>query len=119
MAKGFIFTPANPAEVRNAFNKRLLAAREQIHTDCDYYIRVDTGTMRDTAQMAFNPADMELDIEWVTPYAEKAYRSGKPSRDQNPNASLKWAEKAGRRYGEDWGRIIAKGMGGEYRGRTE
>lgn len=119
MAKGFIFTPANPAEVRNAFNKSLLAAREQIRTDCDYYIRVDTGTMRDTAQMTFNPEDMELDIEWVTPYAKKVYHSGHPSRDQNPNASLKWAEKAGERYGKDWGRIIAKGMGGEYRGRTE
>ena len=105
----FTFTPMQKEVVENAFGKALFAAREQILTDCNFYVRVDQGILRDTATTA-TKGDMELDVVYSQPYAARVYFTGTPSKDQNPNASLQWCEKAQQTFGKDWIKILEKGM---------
>ena len=103
-----IFEAPQPSIITNAFNLALFALREQAITDCNYFVRVDQGTLRDSAQ-----ADIDgttLRVTWDTPYAKRVYYTGTPSKDVNPNASLMWAEKAAAEFGASWVKILQKGM---------
>lgn len=105
----FKFTPIKAEALEKAFGKALFAAREQILTDCNYFVRVDQGTLRDTATTN-TQGDLELDIVYTQPYAKRVYFTGTPSKEQNPNASLQWCEKAQQTFGKDWEAILQKGM---------
>lgn len=106
---GFSFKAADSKLVENAFDKALFAAREQILTDCNFYVKVDQGILRDSAYMR-HPKPMVIEAVWDTPYAKRQYYTGKPSTDVNVNASILWAQKAADKYRGDWARILQKGM---------
>jgi len=40
---GFKFLAAEGKYVEQAFDKALFALREQIHTDCNFFVKVDQG----------------------------------------------------------------------------
>lgn len=89
------------------------AVAEQALADCNYFARRDQGTMIESSETA---SDLKKgNLVWDTSYAKKAYYTGTPSHDVNPNASLMWCEKAQSTFGEDWKKIgqksFAKGMG--------
>lgn len=106
------FDEITPDEFSRALSLALFAAKEQVRTDCNFYVRVDTGAMRDTTFMPSGTVsdDNSISITWNTPYAEIVYNSGTPSHDVNPNASLRWAEVAEKHFGNDWIKIIRKGL---------
>lgn len=81
---------------------------EQILSDCNQYVRVDQGTLRDSA----HPERGGWDIVWSTKYAKKVYFTGTPSKISNPNASLRWCEKATRAHAKEWGEQATKLMKG-------
>ena len=103
------FTGAPKSRIDSAVKTAMFALGEQVLTDANYYVRVDQGTLRDSAQVQHN--DMTAVISWNTPYARRVYYTGTPSTDVNPNASLMWAEKAADIHGEEWAKILEKGIG--------
>ena len=106
--QGFVFKPPSPEIIEKAFSTALKTAKEQIFTDTNYFVRVDQGTLKDTSYIKEN--GMEIEIVWPQKYAKRVYYTGTPSKDQNPNASLMWAQKAADTYGKDWERILQKNM---------
>jgi hypothetical protein len=102
------FTAASPHGIEKAFSKALFAAREQVLTDCNYFVRVDQGTLRDTAYTEVD--GMTMKVIYNQPYAKKVYYTGKPSHNENANASLQWCEVARGQYGKQWQEILQKGM---------
>ena len=108
MSSGVKFTPHSAALVKKAFNMGLIAAQEQILTDCNCYVKVDQGQLRDSAQHSVG--DLKLTVSWNTPYARRQWYTGTPSKDKNPNASMKWAEVAQKEHNKDWIKHIEKGM---------
>lgn len=90
-----------------------IAVTNQVIEDSNYYCRQDQGMLIDSSLIASEP-EKGLAI-WDTPYAQKTYYTGKPSKDVNPNASLMWCEVAKQAHGGDWEKIADKafkeGMG--------
>lgn len=85
------------------------AVAEQALADCNYFARRDQGTMIESSETA---SDLQAGkLVWDTPYAKKAYYTGTPSKDVNPNASLMWCEKAKAEFGKDWDEIAQKNFG--------
>lgn len=120
MSVGFRFVPAKKDKIEQAFSKALFACQEQIVTDCNYYARKDTGVMIQTSRIQgvspiYNSQTshvdkMTLKVIWDTPYAKRVYYTGTPRTDKNAQASLMWAEKAAKRWRNDWRRILQKGL---------
>lgn len=102
------FKGAPKAMIDKATNLALFALQEQVRTDTNYFVKVDTGILRDSANTEVDKST--LIISWNTPYAKTQYYTGKPSTNKNPNASIMWAHKAATTYGNDWENIIAKGI---------
>lgn len=101
-----------PGEFAKALSLAMFAEKEQVRTDCNFYVRADSWTMRNTTFMpsgTTSDAD-SISICWNTDYAERVYNSGTPSHDENPNASLRWAEVAEQHFGETWREQIRKGI---------
>lgn len=103
-------------ELRNDLTESLqdkTALSEQVLNDCNYFVRFDTGALKDSSITHSNLKKGVL--VWQTPYALKMYYTGTPVTDKNPNASLQWCEKAEETYGEDWKeqakQLIAKEIG--------
>lgn len=107
---GMTFKPVNITRIQNLFETGLFALEEQVKNDCNVYVRVDQGTLRDSAHTTV--AKDTLTVTWDTPYAKRVYYTGKPSRDHNPNASLQWAEVAAKAKKKIWAGIISKAMNG-------
>lgn len=105
---GFSFTPASNQKIVNAFSKGLFAAREQILTDCNYFVRQDQGTLKASGKPEMK-GDV-LEITYNTPYAKKVYYTGTPSTSVNQNASLQWCQKAADTFSNDWQAQIERGM---------
>lgn len=105
---GFAFQAASNKKIVDAFSKGLFAAREQILTDCNYYVRYDQGTLRQSARTDLK-GDV-LEISYNTVYAKRVYYTGTPSTDVNPNASLQWCQKAADKWSDEWRAQIEKGM---------
>ena len=103
-----IFRAASNRKIVNAFSKGLFAAREQILTDCNYFVRQDQGVLRASGRTALKGDTLE--VSYNTPYAKKVYYTGSPSTSVNPNASLQWCQKAADRFGDEWRKQIEKGM---------
>ncbi len=98
--------PQIKLKVDGAWKKTLVPLAEQALTDCNYYVRMDTGALRSSSLSASIPAKGTL--VWNTPYAKRVYYTGSPSKEVNPNASLMWCEKAQAEHGRDWQRIAQK-----------
>lgn len=106
--KGFFFQAASNQRIVSAFEKGLFAAREQVLTDCNRYVRLDQGQLRASGRTDTKGEVMQ--VTYQTPYAKKVYYTGRPATDKNPNASLQWCQKAADNHGGEWQEIIEKGM---------
>lgn len=99
-------------ELINRFNALALAPlTEQILTDSNYFARQDTGNLIASSQTASRLKEGKL--VWRTPYARKAYYTGTPSKNVNPNASLQWVEVARKAYRADWQKLAQKKYDGK------
>lgn len=74
----------------------IISATEAVVKYGNIYVRVDKHKLEESALIASVP-EKGLAI-WDTPYAKKMYYTGTPSKDVNPNASLKWAEKGVKKH---------------------
>lgn len=110
------FTPHKKALIDGAFNKALFAMREQVLTDCNYYVRQQEGTLRASGRTFVDGTTME--VIYDTPYAKKVYYTGTPSTAVNPNASLQWCEKAKDTRGLVWGMQLGKAFAQNLRTAT-
>lgn len=103
------FVPVPPLAVEQMCAAGFLAASEQILTDCNRYVKVDTGTMRDNSYTEL-ASSLELEVVWNTEYALHAWYKGTPSLDKNPQARLQWAEFAAQMHKDLWAKQIERGM---------
>ena len=106
MADVQIDTVAIIGEITEKWQTALYPLSEQILTDCNEFVRMDTGQLKKSSATASDPKKGVL--VWDTPYARRVYYTGTPSTDVNPNASLMWVEKAKAAYINDWTEIAAK-----------
>lgn len=95
---------SNADEYVKRFNTLAERARyqlsSQILADANKHVRMDTGALKFSSQIASNLPKGEL--VWDTPYAKRVYYTGTPSHDRNPDAELMWVQVAVDRYGKDW-----------------
>lgn len=100
------------ARVDKATDAMMAPLSEQILADSNEFVRVDQGQLKESSGTYSIPRQGHL--EWNTPYAKRVYYTGTPSKDQNPNASLRWVEKAKAKFQADWDklaqRLFGKGM---------
>ena len=111
MSKGFVFQAVQKAVIENAFIDALRACQEQILTDCNTYVKHLEGALEDSSQHTVK--GLTLSLSWDTPYARRQWYTGQPSMTSlmyHPKASIKWAEKAEVEYGDEWCKILEKGM---------
>lgn len=97
------------ARLKQVFNAGVLPIlSEQILTDCNTYVRMQSGNLADSAHTEAGGKR----IVWSTGYAKRVYYTGTPRKNVNPNASLRWCEKAKRQHGAEWARQASKLVGG-------
>lgn len=99
--------------IDKAWDNTLAPLSELILADCNEYVRVDQGQLRQSSATASDFVKGKL--IWRTPYAKRVYYTGTPSRDINPNASLMWADKAKDNHRKDWEKAAQKLMDKELR----
>lgn len=95
----------NPAQTLNRLRQAwtsdvLPVLSEQMMTDCNTYVRKQDGTLAESIDHKISGT--KLRITWNTAYAKRVYYTGTPRKNVNPNASLRWCEKAIRRHKGDW-----------------
>lgn len=81
---------------------------EQILTDCNEFVRMQSGNLANSASVEANGKR----IVWDTAYAKRVYYTGTPLTNRNPSASLRWCEKAKRLYSQQWADMLSKLVGG-------
>ena len=127
------------ARIKAGVDNMIPAVTEQALADCNYFAPQDQNILRASAAINTSLAakyqpkkDLTperqkiLDsaqgsdikngvIVYDTPYARRRYYTGTPSQDENPNASIKWCEKAHDTFGAEWDKTAQKsfteGMG--------
>lgn len=77
---------------------------EQILTDCNTYVRMQSGTLADSA----HTEDGGKRIVWSTPYAKRVFYTGTPLKNKNPKATLRWCEVAERVHSKKWAAMATK-----------
>lgn len=93
------------ARLKKVFEKKALPIlSEQILTDCNTYVRMQSGALAGSAE----PERGGWQIRWDMSYAKKVYYTGTPRKNKNPLASLRWCEKAKRYYAKDWSSLATK-----------
>lgn len=102
------FRAAKPEVVQNAFSEALYLLHDEIKDDCNFYAKRDTNTMRLSCYVEVD--EMELSVIWDTPYAKAAWSKGKPRKDKNPHAELRWAEVAEHNHSAKWRKQLEKAM---------
>lgn len=80
----------------------------KIMDDCNVFVRMRTGALKNSARVE----DGGKSIRWRTRYAKRVYYTGTPSKAANPNASLRWCEKAKRAYSQSWAADITERVNG-------
>lgn len=92
--------------ITGATSEMMEPLSEQILDDCNHFCREDKGTLIQSSQIASIPKQGVL--VWNTIYAKRVFYTGTPSTDANPNASLRWAEKARAQYRASWEKLAQK-----------
>lgn len=72
--------------------------------DCNRYCKENTGELKNSAVGNLKNGM----LSWNTPYARKAYYTGKAHTDVNPDAHLMWAHFAEKRHGKSWEAQVRK-----------
>lgn len=88
-------------------NKRIRKAQQaldvQVLKDSNYYCPVDSGTLQRSAVISSGGGE----IVWNQEYANyQYYTDNKKSKDVNPNASMKWFEKAKVQMRKAWVELV-------------
>ena len=101
------------AKIAAGEKKMIPAVTEAVRQYGNIFVREDQGALKNSALISSRP--QEGKAVWDTPYAKKAYYTGTPSTDVNPDASLMWAEKGVNTYKKELDQIaqnnFAEGMG--------
>lgn len=101
------------AKIAAGEKKMIPAVTEAVIQYGNIFVREDRGALKNSALISSRP--QEGKAVWDTPYAKKAYYTGTPSTDVNPDASLMWAEKGVNTYKKELDQIaqnnFAEGMG--------
>lgn len=92
-----------------AFERILPALAEIQLSDCNTYVRMQDGTLADSAHQE----DGGRRIVWSTAYAKRVYYTGHPKKTVNPNASLRWCEKAKAAHKADWAAAASRMIEGD------
>ena len=95
---------------KQKWQRNLAEITTVIRADTNEYVRFDQGQLKQSSYTASQPAKGR--IIWNTPYARKAYYTGKPRRVKNPNAAILWCEEAKRRHLKEWRKFVAGRTGG-------
>lgn len=98
------------ARAVNRWQAGLAALSAQVLADCNRYARDDTGRLIQSSHAASRLAGGRL--IWRTPYARRVYYTGAALRTRNPNASLRWCEKAKALHLRAWTALAARTLGG-------
>lgn len=77
---------------------------EVIRADCNVYCREQTGRLIRSSRVT--PGGRR--ITWNTAYAKRVYYTGTPRHNVNPNASLRWCEKAKIANAQKWGETATR-----------
>ena len=105
MPKVIIYDPTmTAAKLRARFWSIAPQLGEVIKGDCNEFVRMQTGALKNSARVENGGHS----ITWNTRYAKRVYYTGSPQRNVNPNASLRWCEKAKAEYSDDWGRTATE-----------
>ena len=75
------------AKVEKGKQSMVEAVTEAVISYGNVFVREDQGTLMESALIASRPKD-GLAI-WDTVYAKRVYEEGTPSKDKNPQASLR------------------------------
>lgn len=101
------------AKIAAGKKQMIPAVTEAVIQYGNIFVREDQGALKNSALISSRP--QEGKAVWDTPYAKKAYYTGTPSTDVNPDASLMWAEKGVNTYKKELDQIaqnnFAEGMG--------
>lgn len=95
--------PAIQLKIDNGKKEAIIAVTEAVVQYGNIFVRVDQGTLKNSSLIASRP--QEGKAVWDTSYAKKVYFKGNPSKDVNPQASLRWAEKGVSTYRKDIDRV--------------
>lgn len=95
--------------LKSAFSQFALPiVAEQILTDCNTYVRMQTGNLAASGHVEAGGKR----IVWDTSYAKRVYYTGTPRKNVNPDASLRWCEKAKRNHKKQWAQQATRLVGG-------
>lgn len=95
------------AKITNAWKQSLFPLSSQILQDCNYYVKVDTHELENSALRFSRLSEGEL--IWQNKYARRQYWEIKTAYpDPNPNASWKWCERAKESFKKDWELLAQK-----------
>ena len=98
-------TSAITARLEKRVKKAQLALDVQVLKDSNYYCPYDTGTLIRSSIIASGGGR----ILWNQEYANyQYYTDNKKSKDMNPNASMKWFEKAKVQNEKFWIELVNK-----------
>ena len=94
------------AKVEKGKQSMVEAVAEAVISYGNVFVREDQGTLMESALIASRPKD-GLAI-WDTVYAKRVYEEGVPSKDKNPQASLRWVEKGVNTYKRELDTVAQK-----------
>lgn len=83
----------------------------RVLADCNRYARDDTGTLIRSSYASSRLSEGKL--IWDAPYARRVYYTGTPSRSHNPQASLRWCERAKAAHVDAWTALADTALKGE------
>jgi len=108
--KLFFDAAARVKALRDRWRDGLSEFSAQVLADCNAFARDDTGRLIASARTASDLTTGKL--IWSTGYARRVYYTGTPSQARNPNASLRWCEKAKAARLPEWTKLAAQKLGG-------
>jgi hypothetical protein len=86
-------------KIKKRLKKPQIAVAVQVLKDSDYFCPDAEGTMRKSGKISKD----KKRVYWDELYARRQYyEDNNKSKDKNPNASMKWFEKAKAEHKEDW-----------------
>ena len=92
------------SEIQKRKAKAQAALDAQVMKDSNYFVPIDTHVL-ETSVITGSVIGSSV-LEWDTPYARKQYYEyPNKSKDENPNAVMKWFEAAKAKYKDVWIRI--------------
>lgn len=103
----------SPKGVQDRFASKAHRAQflldQQVAKDSNYYCPRDVGSLQDS--VIPSAASGSGLLIWDEPYARKQYYDyPNKSKDQNPNASMKWFEKSKKVCKSKWLKLVQNGF---------